>query len=170
MKIAGIIKDDIADGEGICTSLWVQGCPIRCKGCHNPHTWDFNGGVEMDNKELIKILKKYLASNNIQRNFSVLGGEPLCLENIGDVSDIICEIKKEYPDIKIFIWTGYKIPSEFYHNPGYAYDSLYEILENADYIIDSPYEDDKRDITLKWRGSSNQRIWHKINDEWVQEE
>lgn len=170
MKIAGIIKDDIADGEGICTSLWVQGCPIRCKGCHNPHTWDFNGGVEMDNKELIKTLKKYLASNNIQRNFSVLGGEPLCLENINDVANIICEIKKEYPDIKIFVWTGYEIPSEFYHNPGYAYDPLYIILENVDYIIDSPYEDDKRDITLKWRGSHNQRIWHKINDEWVQEE
>ena len=77
MRYAGLIKNDIVDcDDGICVSLWLQGCPHRCKGCHNPETWDFNGGTEIPIEELIKEIIKSINENGVERNFSVLGVEP----------------------------------------------------------------------------------------------
>lgn len=160
MRYAKINPNDVANGEGICVSLFVQGCPHRCKGCFNPETWDFDGGFEFTDREMNYILEA-LGLFKIQRNFSVLGGEPMASSNRIEVHYILSQVRKYFPNIKIYIWTGY-----------YLEDLLKEkdpitnkILDLVDYIIDGPFEEDKKDLTLKLRGSSNQRIWDLTNKE-----
>ena len=77
VKYANLIKNDVVNGEGICVSLWTQGCPFRCPGCHNPETWSFEDGIDVPN-DLKGQIVKAISDNGITRNFSVLGGEPLC--------------------------------------------------------------------------------------------
>lgn len=157
MRYAGIIENDVVNGEGVCLSLFTQGCPHRCKGCFNPDTWNFNSGIETDVKILTVDIINLLQKNNIQRNFSVLGGEPLCLENRMEVDFIIKHVKERFPDIKIFLWTGYTIEELIQKNDLY----INEVLKSVDYLIEGPYIEEERDITLKWRGSKNQRILTK---------
>lgn len=157
MRYAGIIENDVVNGEGVCLSLFTQGCPHRCKGCFNPDTWNFNGGIETDVKILTADIINLLQKNNIQRNFSVLGGEPLCLENRMEVDFIIKHVKERFPNIKIFLWTGYTIEELIQKNDLY----INEVLKSVDYLIEGPYIEEERDITLKWRGSKNQRILTK---------
>lgn len=154
MRIAGLIKNDMVDGLGFSVSLWTQGCPFHCDGCHNPETWDFKGGEEVNIYHLIDEIKKAITANGIQRNFSVLGGEPLCSQNIYEVSDIIYEIRKTFPNIKIFVWTGFTIENLLaQHDP-----IVNKVLHNIDILIDGQFEIAKRDVTLWLRGSSNQRV------------
>ena len=101
MKYAGLIKNDIVNGEGVCVSFWAQGCPFKCKGCHNPQTWDFDGGEDLPHDIKGQIVKA-ISDNNITRNFSILGGEPLCPQNISLVRDILLAVKTAYPHIKVF--------------------------------------------------------------------
>lgn len=106
MKIADIKYNDIVDGSGVCVSVWFQGCPHHCLGCHNPETWDFNGGYEITYKELEKRILEALGKNGVQRNLSFLGGEPLCEENIKYTLSLAHIVKQMYPNITIFCWTG----------------------------------------------------------------
>lgn len=154
MRIAGLTKNDTTNGEGICVSLWVQGCPHRCKGCHNPESWDFNGGEYKNNDILLEEIYDAISANGIQRNFSILGGEPLAPQNINDTYYILWEVKQRYPSIKTFVWTGYTLEQlkEMYKDT---------LLENVDVLIDGPFIKAERDITLKFRGSKNQRILYK---------
>lgn len=156
MKYAGIIKNDIANGPGIRVSFWVQGCPHKCYNCQNPETWNFDGGKEFTNKTLQEI-KEAILANGIQRNLSILGGEPLCPENQFLTALVIKEIKETYPSINIYLWTGYTI--EELTSLRKIQNHLDYILNNINVLIDGKYEDDKRDITLELRGSSNQRIF-----------
>lgn len=154
MKYANIKLNDIVDGDGICVSLWVQGCPHRCEGCHNQETWNFECGQDYTEKTLNYILDS-ISANEVQRNFSVLGGEPLCPENIKEVHATISAVKKKYPNIRIYLWTGYLLEE---------LESRYDIITDSilweiDYLIDGLFVLDKRDITLRLRGSSNQRIF-----------
>lgn len=151
VRLSTINKNDFINGEGVSVSLWMQGCPHRCPGCHNPELWNYNGGVEKTMDEVLKEIYTAIFANNIQRNFSVLGGEPLCPENIEDVIQIIKNVKASFPNIKVFIWTGYNL------------DELKnkEIFEYTDVLITGRYIQALRDITLKWRGSSNQKILYK---------
>ena len=153
MQYAGIIKNDIAAGEGMNVTFFVQGCPFHCEGCHNPQTWDFLGGKEFT-IDTLNDLTNAIQANGIKRNLSIMGGEPLCQENIFLTQMVIAHIKSKYPDIKIYLWTGY------------TYEELIErdkpktnwILNNIDYLIDGPFILAERDITLPMRGSRNQRI------------
>lgn len=153
MKYAGIIKNDIAAAPGICVSFFTQGCPHRCPGCHNPETWDFEGGKEFSPK-VIEELITALTANNIKRNLCIMGGEPLCPENTFLTFMVITEIKKVLPDTKIYIWTGYTIDELLNHN----FPHIKEILLHSDYLIDGPFILAQRDITLPMRGSTNQRV------------
>lgn len=148
-----IMKNDIVDGEGVCVSFWIQGCPFHCHNCHNPETWDFNGGFEIP-MDIRGQLIKDIAENGIIRNFSVLGGEPLCDENLSVVEDIIKGVRTAYPSIKIYLWTGYTIEQLQAKND----ERISNILSNIDILIDGPYIDEQKDITLKLRGSKNQRV------------
>lgn len=157
VKFAAINKNDFVNGEGVCVSLWVQGCPHHCKGCHNPEQWDFNGGNEIDIDILINEILIAIEANGIQRNFSILGGEPMAQRNISNTLYILEQVKKHFPNIKTYVWTGYTIEELL---------SLYnkEILQNIDILIDGRFILAERDITLKLRGSKNQRILYKGTD------
>ena len=159
MRIAGLLKNDFANGQGVCVSLFVQGCPHRCPGCHNPETWDFNGG-ESEPYDIKGQIIKAICANGIVRNFSVLGGEPLCQENIEEVSNIITGIRMAYPSIKIFVWTGYTLEELKNRNDKYVEN----ILSHINVLIDGKFIQAERDITLPLRGSSNQRILYKNID------
>lgn len=147
IRLAGVTANDVIDGEGVCVSVWLQGCPHRCKGCHNPEAWDFEGGTLYNQDMVIFEILKLIEENNIKRNLSILGGEPLCPENADFVLYLTKVVKNVHPEIKIFCWTGYNIEE---------LDTKY--LKYIDTLIDGKFELDKRDITLKFRGSMNQRI------------
>ena len=129
MKYAGIIKNDFAAAPGVCLTFFVQGCPIKCPGCQNPETWDFDGGKEFNTEVLDKIEEGILA-NGLQRTLCIMGGEPLCQENLFLTTMIVTEMKKRIPDLKIWIWSGYDyevIQKEITSNPKLEY-ILNEIL------------------------------------------
>ena len=154
MRYIKIKDNDIANGDGIVMSLWTQGCPHHCKGCFNKETWDYNGG-----KEFTDIDRDYIfenIDNNVKRNLSILGGEPLCPENVEGVIKLCKEFKSIYPEKLIYVWTGYVLEN---------FDEVQkEILNYIDVLIDGKFEESLKDITLKLRGSSNQRIIY-INKE-----
>ena len=153
MRYADIKGNDIVNGEGICVSFWTQFCPHHCPGCHNPETWSPNGGKEFTNETLNDLLHA-LTKNNVHRNLSILGGEPLCDENLF-LTELVCkEVLKVQPDTKIYIWTGYTYEELCARNNS----RLDLILSMTYYLIDGPFIQEKRDITLKMRGSPNQRI------------
>ena len=156
MRYAGINYNDTANGEGFCVSFFTQGCPHHCKGCFNPETWDFDGGKELPKNYLKQILNK-LNENGIQRNFSILGGEPLCPENLTLVDELITEVRNTYPSIKIFLWTGYTLNQLKLR----CDRRIFHILKQVDYLIEGPFVLAQRDTTLKWRGSTNQRVINK---------
>lgn len=156
MKYAGINFNDTANGEGVCVSFFVQGCPHHCKGCFNPETWDFTGGKELPKNFLSTIIEK-IEANGVTRNFSLLGGEPLCKENLDLSLTLISVIRTTFPQILISVWTGYTL-----EELARQYDRrILDIFNQIDFLIDGRFELDKRDTTLKWRGSSNQRIWSR---------
>lgn len=153
MRYSCLNKNDIVNGEGVCVSFWVQGCPIRCIGCHNASIWDFNGGKEFTPSTISEITQA-INANGIQRNFSILGGEPLCEENVFLTTLVIQEVRKVYPDIKIYLWTGYYYKDLLKRNDSH----LNYIFNNINYLIEGPFIQEQRDITLKLRGSRNQHI------------
>lgn len=152
-RIAGIYWDDTAAAPGISLSVYFSGCHFHCPGCHNPEAQDFNYGREYGFDVCQEVMQK-LGKNGVMRTLSILGGEPLADENLEDVLHLIGWCKLDYPDLKIYLWTGY------------TWDELQQrdnrklelILKNIDCLIDGRYEEDKRDTTLALRGSSNQNI------------
>lgn len=155
-RYAGLITNDFANGTGTCVSFWTQGCPHHCPSCQNPETWDFQGGKEVPTDIRGQIIKA-ICANGITRNFSVLGGEPLCDENLNEVDKIITGVRTAYPQIKIFVWTGY-ILEELKEKKN---DKINHILSQIDVLIDGPFIQAERDITLELRGSRNQRILYR---------
>lgn len=150
MKYAKIRKMDISNGEGVRVSLFVQGCSFHCKNCFNQETWDFNGGKEFTTAEIQKIIE--LANKDYIAGLSVLGGEPLHNNNVDEVFHIVATFKEKFPNKDIWLWTGFKFEDAIK-------DSKRKfILRNIDVLIDGQFEEDKKDLTLKWRGSSNQRV------------
>ena len=153
MKYAGIIKNDMSAAPGVSVSFFTQGCPHRCRGYHNPETWDFEKGKEFTNDTLNDIITA-LTANGIERSLAVMGGEPLCQENSFLTYLVIKTVKEKLPNTKVYIWTGYYYEDLLKkHDPRIA-----QILELTDVLIDGPYVEKLRDITLLMRGSSNQSI------------
>ena len=157
MRYAGIIKNDFSAAPGVSVTFYTQGCPHHCFGCHNPETWDFEGGKEFTPEVIDEILEA-LTANNIMRSLAIQGGEPLCVENEFLTLLIVKAVKEKFPDIKIYIWTGYYFNSL----PNTPY--IKQILELTDCLIDGPYIQDERDITLPMRGSRNQNIIYFDNN------
>ena len=152
-KIAGIYWDDTAAAPGISLSVYFSGCHFHCPGCHNPEAQDFNYGRDYNLDVRQEIMQK-LNKNGVMRTLSILGGEPLNEENIGDVLNLIGWCKLDYPDLKIYVWTGYTIEELEARDDA----DVMAVLKNITCLIDGRYEQDKRDTTLPLRGSSNQRI------------
>lgn len=150
MKYAGIIRNDVVNGQKVCVSFWCQGCPHHCPGCHNQHTWDYDGGIEANDEDLITFVIGLIRENGVERNLSILGGEPLCPENVDFVYRLVRSVKEVYPTIKIFVWTGYKLEE--------LSEDAIKLLPFVDVLIDGRFELDKKSYTLPLRGSSNQRV------------
>ena len=154
-KIAGIYWDDTAAAPGISLSVYFSGCHFHCPGCHNPEAQDFNYGQELTD-DLIKEILVKINKNGVERRLSILGGEPLNPENRAAVADLIQVCKDTYPNLIIYVWTGYTINELREENDL----NINYILNNINCLIDGRFEIDKRDTTLPLRGSSNQNIYH----------
>lgn len=151
MRIAEIKLNDVANGDGVVVSLWTQGCSHRCDECHNQSTWDFKGGREFTEKDA-EFICSNINKNNVNRNLSLLGGEPLEKVNLDSLSTFLMNFKMLFPEKKIYMWSGFLFEDIIKDK-----DRL-NVLEYVDILIDGRFELDKKDLTLKWRGSSNQRV------------
>lgn len=154
-KYAGLITNDFANGTGTCVSFWTQGCPHRCTGCHNPETWDFDGGKEIDTEELLDEIKK----DPLLDGVTLSGGDPLFQ------ADRLIEFAKQIKEygLNIWIYTGFIFDNFIkYRNNEITDDrinmDMIKLLEIADVVVDGPFIISKRTLNLKFRGSSNQRI------------
>lgn len=151
MRYAGLKENDIVDGEGVCVSFWLQGCCHMCEGCHNPDTWDLNGGLELPNTYIDDIID-LLSKNGIHRNLSILGGEPCLPSNVSIVLPLLKKVLTALHSVKIYLWSGYTYEQLL------GRDDTKELLQYVDVLIDGKFELAHRDITLRFRGSPNQRV------------
>ena len=156
-----IIKNDVTNGEGVCVSFFVQGCPHHCKGCFNEETWSFSLGKEYDSKVKWEVIEA-IGANGIERNFSVLGGEPMAPQNLEMVEELVTAVRHAYPKIKIYLWTGYQF-EDLISNPA---NNIQQILDCVDVLIDGVFVESLKDLSLNLRGSSNQHIYIKKNNNW----
>ena len=147
----GIISDDVINGEGVCVSFFVEGCEHHCPGCHNKSSWDINGGKKLPEDYLDQIIR-LISKNGIQRNLSILGGEPLLHINRELVLSIVKKAKEVYPTIKVYLWTGY-VYEHIIKEP-----LVEDIMKYVDVLIDGPFVLTQRDISLFLKGSTNQRV------------
>lgn len=148
LKISGTIQESIVDGPGIRYVIFTQGCPHHCPGCHNPQTHDFAGGKEADMEEILREIQ----ANPLLSGVTFSGGEPFCQPEA--LSLLGREIKAMGKHLMVYT--------------GYVYEELLELgknrpaisglLELADILVDGPYLEDERDLTLSYRGSANQRV------------
>lgn len=146
MNYSLIKNHDVANGPGFRVSLFVSGCRRRCKGCFNKEAWDFNYGQEFTSETVLELLR-LLDDPNID-GLSILGGDPFEPENRQAVEDICFMVKLLKPDKSIWVWTGFLF-EDLKDSP---------VMKNIDVLVDGRFEEDKKDLRLKWRGSSNQRV------------
>lgn len=143
-RYAGIIFEDTAAAPGLCVSVYLQGCPHQCPGCHNPETWDEYGGHEFTWETFRRVIGS-LNAHGIPHTLCILGGEPFTPYN-AFLTGMLARSAKGV-GASVYVWTGYdyeQIPKQY--------------LENVDVVIDGKFEADRRDVTLPLRGSSNQRV------------
>ena len=150
MNYHNIKTDDMLNGDGLRVTCWVSGCSIRCFNCYNPQTWDFNSGIPFTENTMQEIL--YDLSKPYIKGFTLSGGHPLDTHNAPKVLEIVKRVKMVFPNKDIWIYTGY-VWEDIIKD-----DTLKEILKRTDVLVDGAYIDELRDITLPFRGSSNQRI------------
>lgn len=148
LRLAGVIRESIVDGPGIRMTVFTQGCPHHCKGCHNEQTWDFSGGYDSSTERIIEEAKK----DPILRGLTFSGGEPFCQ------AEALATLAKEAKALgyDIFCYTGYTFEylySHFDTHPEYK-----ELLSYCDLLVDGPFILEERSLLLKFRGSKNQRI------------
>lgn len=165
MRYASIRKLDITNGEGVGIALFVQGCHFHCKNCFNSCTWDFDGGMEWNEKTKEHFLS--LLDRDYIERVTILGGEPLANENVGEVYDIISTIREKYPSKKIWLYSGYnfsRILNESIYNFSLTGESDKYVTARAmsalsvDVMVDGLFVDEQKDYSLHWKGSSNQRV------------
>ena len=146
--VKDIIKQTMADGPGLRTSIYCSGCWHKCKGCHNPQTWDLYSGKEIDVDDLVDLIVEDKWIDGV----TFTGGDPLYQSN-GFIE--LAKKIKEKSDKNIWLYTGFVMKEIQMLCP--------EILRYVDWVVDGPYIEELRDIDLKFRGSSNQKIWKIVN-------
>lgn len=146
MRYNLIRKMDISDGPGVRVSVFMQGCQFHCKNCFNSETWDFDSGNEFNDEIILKILE--LCKKDYIKGLSILGGEPMNPVNVEGTTKLAKKFKETFPKKDLWMWSGYK------------YEELKdkEVFNYVDVLVDGQYVDELHDPTLKWRGSSNQRV------------
>lgn len=146
IKLAGIVRESITDGPGIRFAIFAQGCPHGCHECHNPQTWDFDGGTLVSTDRIVDAVTE----NPMIKGVTFSGGEPFCqTEGFLELAR-----KLKHKGINIVIYTGYLF-EELMNSEN---ESVLELLDEAWLVIDGPFVPGKKDLSLRFRGSSNQRI------------
>lgn len=149
MKLCGIEMDSIVDGPGIRMTVFFQGCPHHCIGCHNPETWDYDGNcIEMSVEEVLKLFD----NDSILAGITLSGGEPLSPRNFDEIFELVQEIKRRKKNV--WIYTGYVIDKLLEKYPNLKKD----LLPYVDVIVDGPFLIEQRDLLLDFKGSKNQRL------------
>ena len=147
MRYNKIRKMDIANGPGVRVSIFMQGCEFHCKNCFNQETWGFDGGEEFTDETIKKVLnacdKEYI------EGLSILGGEPMHPKNIEGTTKLAKAFKEKFPNKTLWVWSGFTFEK-------YLKDKL--VLNYVDVLVDGQYVDELHNPTLKWKGSSNQRV------------
>ena len=156
MNYATIKYCDIANGTGCRTVLFVSGCRNACKGCFQPQTWDFGYGEPFDEKVQEEVLKS-LEPDYIT-GITVLGGEPFEPENQKELVPFMRKVVARYPNKNVWAFTGYIYDKDLVAGGRRHTEDTDELLSMIDVLVDGPFQEEKKDITLKFRGSSNQRI------------
>lgn len=169
MRFASMRNLDISNGEGVGVSLFVQGCDRHCFNCFNPDTWDFNGGKEWTEETKNKFIK--LIDRPYINRISVLGGEPLAEQNLDEVLSLIKEIRISFPEKTIWLYTGFCWNDIMCSFAGLqadyvvldkkdieAWEKKKKIISNVDILVDGEYIDEQKDLSLRFRGSKNQRV------------
>lgn len=156
MYYGNIKKYDIADGEGVRTSLFVSGCTNACPGCFQPETWDFHYGkpytAETEEEILDSLNHPYIAG------LTILGGEPFEPENQRVLVNLLRHVRKSYPEKNIWSYTGFVLEEDLLLGGRRHCDVTDEMLSMIDVLIDGPFRQEEKDITLRFRGSANQRV------------
>jgi anaerobic ribonucleoside-triphosphate reductase activating protein len=148
MRYNKIRKMDVSNGPGIRVSIFLQGCEFHCKNCFNPETWSFKSGKEFTNETINKILE--LSDKETVSGLSILGGEPMHPKNIEGTIELAKKFKEKFPKKTIWVWSGFLYDDILKRNP--------EIFDYIDVMVDGQYVDELHDPTLRWKGSSNQRV------------
>lgn len=156
MNYATIKNCDIANGPGVRVSLFVSGCTHHCKGCFNEVAWDFNYGEPFTQDTIDKILKM-LAPEHIQ-GITLLGGEPFEPQNQQPILRLLRAIKKKYPNKSIWAFSGYLFDKDILAGKLGPWEITREYISYLDVLVDGPFILEKKDLSLRFRGSSNQRI------------
>jgi anaerobic ribonucleoside-triphosphate reductase activating protein len=169
MRYSSMRNLDISNGEGVGVSLFVQGCPFHCKNCFNSDTWDFNGGKEWTEETKNKFME--LINRTYIKRVSFLGGECLAEQNLDEVLKLVQEIRISFPEKTIWLYTGFEwnqIMNIKVMQPIFSCEDLenkiqnvlkrQEIIKQCDVLVDGEYIDEQKDLSLKFRGSSNQRV------------
>ena len=147
MHYADIKKIDIANGEGVRVSLFVSGCRHHCKGCFNEIAWNFKYGKEFTQDTVDEIIQDL--DHDYVEGLSLLGGEPLEPENQEALAKLVTKVKEKYPNKNLWAWTGFRFDKDLKDK---------EITHYLDVLVDGQYIDELHNPTLKWKGSSNQRV------------
>lgn len=144
LRIAGIVDDSIVDGEGVRLTVFTQGCPHHCHGCHNPQTWSLDGGHEVDTEEIVQKLKE----NPLLSGITFSGGEPFLQPAP------LADLARAAHSLGLDVWsyTGFTLEELEKRT------DAQQLLNEVDMLVDGPYVEALRDLTLRFRGSSNQRI------------
>lgn len=156
MHYADIKKADIANGLGVRVSLFVSGCSHHCKNCFNEEAWDFNYGKEFTDTEVEKIINEM--DHPYVSGLSLLGGEPLEHTNQQGLLPLVKKVKEKFPDKNIWCYTGYTFDKDVMGKMYKNWEETPELLSYIDVMVDGEFEEDKKDVKLRFRGSSNQRI------------
>ncbi len=156
MNYADIKKIDVANGEGVRVSVFVSGCNHHCKGCFNQCAWDFNYGKKFTEKEEQQIID-YMNHDYIS-GLSLLGGEPLEPKNQEGLLPLVKKVKEKFPDKNIWCYTGFDFEKDVVGKMAKNNETTRELLKYIDIIVDGKFEEDKKDLKLQFRGSSNQKI------------
>lgn len=156
MNYADIKRVDVANGEGVRVSVFVSGCNHHCKGCFNKCAWDFNYGNKFTDIEIDKVLS-YLNHDYIS-GLSLLGGEPLEPQNQEGLLPLVKKVKEKFPNKNIWCYTGFDFEKDVMDNMMKNNPTSRELLRYIDVIVDGKFEEEKKDLKLRFRGSSNQKI------------
>ena len=156
MNYADIKIADVANGTGVRVSLFVSGCNHHCKGCFNQCAWDFNYGNQFTDKEVDKVIN-YMDHDYIS-GLSLLGGEPLEKQNQEGLLPLVKKVKEKFPNKNIWCYTGYTFDTDVMDKMCNTWEETPELLSYLDVVVDGKFEEEKKDIRLRFRGSSNQRI------------